>query len=242
MTEFLYMKDSYLKEFEATVTEVRNGAVILDRTAFFPAGGGVPCDTGWLTKNGTRFDVTEVAKRDDQIIHTVQNSDIKPGDTVSGNINWERRYVLMRNHTAAHLLASIFYNELNVLITGNQLDVDQSRMDFSMENFDRSLIEKVFQKANEEIHKNHVVKSYFMKREDALKIPGIIKLAAAGPQGNDLTHFPNTPELRIVEIEGIDIQLDGGCHVNSLKEIGKIEFMKAENKGKNNRRIYYTIG
>jgi Ser-tRNA(Ala) deacylase AlaX len=139
----------------------------------------------------------------------------------------------MRHHTSAHLLAAIFYNELSVLITGNQLGTEQSRMDFSMENFDKSLMEEVFRKANEAIHEDRHVKIYFLKREDAMKIPGIVKLAGALP--------PSIDELRIVEIVGIDIQADGGCHVASLKEIGEIVFLKAENKGKSNRRVYYNV-
>ncbi len=234
MTEALYMSDCYLKEFYTAVAEVAGNAIVLDKTAFYPAGGGVPCDTGWVAKGEEKFEVSSVTKEAGRILHHLSdNHSIAIGDKVSGLIDWNRRYMLMRQHTSAHLLAAIMYNQLGVLITGNQLGTDQSRMDFSLENFDRALIESVFQKANEEIQNDKQVRIYFLNRNDAMKIPGVVKLASALP--------PNVEELRIVEIEDIDVQADGGCHVKSLKEIGRIEFLKAENKGKNNRRVYYTV-
>ena len=139
----------------------------------------------------------------------------------------------MRMHTSAHLLSSIFLKETGALITGNQIEPEKSRIDFSLENFDRDKMLEHCNKANEAIATNPRVKTYFMKREEALKIPAIIKLAEAAP--------PNVPELRIVEIEGIDTQADGGPHVRSLGEIGRVEPLKFENKGKSNRRLYFTI-
>jgi Ser-tRNA(Ala) deacylase AlaX len=228
----LYMEDSYLKEFTATIKETADGAVVLDNTAFFPAGGGVPCDMGTIEKDGQTFIVNNVTKDTGRILHHISGT-LAAGDSVRCAIDWPRRYTLMRQHTAAHLLAAIMYNDLGLLITGNQLDVDKSRMDFSMENFDKAVIEGVVEKANAAIKRNPAVKTYFLRREDAIKIPGIVKLAGALP--------PSVDELRIVEIEGMDIQADGGCHVHSLSEIGVIEFLKADNKGKSNRRIYYTV-
>lgn len=139
----------------------------------------------------------------------------------------------MRMHTSAHLLSAIFYNKLGAKITGNQIDFDKSRIDFSLESFDRALIESLIEEANRIIEKDAQIKIYFLKREEALKIPGLVKLAEAQP--------PDVETLRIVEIEGIDIQADGGCHVSRLKEIGKIVLLKLENKGKANRRIYYRV-
>jgi Ser-tRNA(Ala) deacylase AlaX len=239
----LYMDDSYLKEFSARVIEVIGNAVVLDNTAFFPQGGGVPCDLGVIEKDGKQFNIVSVTKNDGKILHNLAEHSLSVGDMVKGIVDWERRYILMRNHTSAHLLAAIMFNEAGILITGNQLDIDKSRMDFSMENFDKSFIEKVVEKANIAIQTDPIVKTYYLKREEAVKIPGVIKLAAAMPPGmtQGATHFPNSEDLRIVEIEGIDIQADGGCHVHSLKEIGRIEFLKADNKGKSNRRIYYTL-
>jgi misacylated tRNA(Ala) deacylase len=237
----LYMEDSYLKEFTATVIEANGTTVVLSDTAFFPAGGGVPCDLGTIEKDGQRFAITNVTKDSGRILHHISGG-LAVGDAVRGTIDWPRRHMLMRQHTAAHLLAAIMYNDLGLLITGNQLDLDKSRMDFSMENFDKAVIEGVVEKANAAIQRDPVVKIYFLAREDAMKIPGVVKLAAATPPGSTgLLHFPSVDELRIVEIDGIDIQADGGCHVRSLSEIGSIEFLKAENKGKANRRVYYTV-
>jgi misacylated tRNA(Ala) deacylase len=158
---------------------------------------------------------------------------LRVGDKVTGKVDWERRQRLMKMHTAGHLLSSLFYSRANCRITGNQIDVDRSRMDFNLESFDRSQIEGYVAEANELIRKDALVKTYFLEREEALKLPDMVKLAEAAP--------PAEPHLRIVEIEGIDRQADGGLHVSRLKEIGQIQLLKLENKGKTNRRLYYDL-
>jgi misacylated tRNA(Ala) deacylase len=139
----------------------------------------------------------------------------------------------MKMHTAGHLLSSLFYSRANCRITGNQIDVDRSRMDFNLESFDRAQIEGYVAEANELVRNDAPVKTYFLKREEALKLPDMVKLAEVAP--------PAEAQLRIVEIEGIDRQADGGLHVSQLKEIGQIQLLKLENKGKTNRRLYYDI-
>ena len=234
MEKALYMNDSYLKEFEAAVESVKDDKyIVLDRTTFYPVGGGQPHDTGLMICNGEEYPVVYVGKFSGQISHEVAKPGLKPGDNVIGKINWDRRYKFMRMHTAAHLLISIFNKEANVLITGNQIDEEKTRIDFNMENFDREKIMKYIETANEIIKQDLPVKVYYLPREDAMKIPGVVKLAGALP--------PDVQTLRIVEIPGIDLQADGGTHVKSLAEIGTIEFVKAENKGKDNRRVYYTV-
>lgn len=234
MNNALYMDNCYLKEFEATVESVKDDKyVVLDKTAFCPLGGGVAYDTGALLRDDEEFQVVYVGKFDNRISHEVSKPGLKEGDKVIGVIDWERRYKLMKFHTAAHLLASIFHNNGNALITGNQIEPDCARMDFSLENFDRAIIDEYAKIANELIQKNAPVKIHYMEREEALKIPDMVKLANKMP--------PDVEILRIVEIEGIDTQADGGCHVNSLKEIGKIEILKVENKGKSNRRVYFDV-
>ena len=234
MEKALYMDDSYLKEFEAVVESVKDDKfAVLDKTAFYPTGGGQPHDTGIIICNGEEYAVVYVGKFSGQISHEVAKLGLKAGDKVVGKINWDRRYRFMRMHTAAHLLISIFNREANVLITGNQIDEDKTRIDFNMENFDREKILKYIEDANNIIKQDLPVKVSYMKREEAMKIPGIVKLAAALP--------PNVETLRIVEIPGVDLQADGGTHVKNLSEIGTIEFVKAENKGKDNRRVYYTV-
>lgn len=232
MTEALYLKDSYLKEFDSRVLKVEGKTVELDRTAFYPSSGGVAHDKGLIIKENKVLKVLEVIKRGDSIIHVVDDEGLSEGELVHCIIDWDRRYKLMRMHTAAHLLSALFY-KIGALITGNQIDTDKSRIDFSLDKFDRSLIEAKINEANQLIAKGAEVKIYFMKKDEALKIPGLVKLAEAQP--------PNLEILRIVEIEGIDIQADGGPHVKNIKEIGKIVLLKLENKGKSNRRIYYTV-
>ena len=233
MTKKLYWEDSYLKEFEGDVVSVTSNLIELDQTSFYPIGGGEPYDTGKLLANGQEFQVIEVTKEGDKIFHKTDREGLKVGDMIKGIIDWERRYCLMRMHTAAHLLSALIHNETGALITGGDLDLDKSRIDFNLDTFDREKLVQVVNKANELVKQDAEVKSYIMKREDALKIPDIIKLAEAAP--------PDVDELRIVEIVVIDKQADGGNHVKSLKEIGEIEIVKLENKGKNNRRLYYNL-
>jgi misacylated tRNA(Ala) deacylase len=234
----LYMDDSYLKEFEAKVVSVKEGGenkffVVLDRTAFYPDSGGQPYDTGKMVKDSVEYPVVYVGKFSGKISHEVSKEGLKEGDVIKGFIDWDRRYALMRMHTAAHVICEIFHSDSGALITGNQLGIEKSRIDFSLEDFDREKVSEYFRKANEIVEKDLKVKMYFLPREEAMKIENVTKLANALP--------PNIKELRIVEIEGFDMQADGGTHVKSTKEIGKIEFLKAENKGKNNRRVYFKL-
>ena len=234
MESALYMNDSYLKEFEAVVESVKDDKfVVLDKTAFYPTGGGQPHDTGIMICNGEEYPVVYTGKFSGMISHEVSKPGLKVGDKIIGRIDWSRRYKFMRMHTAAHLLISIFNKESNVLITGNQIDEEKTRIDFNMENFDREKIIQYIGTANEIIKQDIPIKTYYLKKEEAMKIPGVVKLAGALP--------PDAHTLRIVEIHGVDLQADGGTHVKSLSEIGTIEFIKAENKGKDNRRVYYTV-
>jgi len=231
MTKKLFWEDMYSKEFTAKVASVEGNQVVLDQTAFNPHGGGLVGDTGSL--NGVTV-VDTVKGNDDSIVHMLESPpSFTVGAEVQGKLDWDRRYRIMRMHTSAHLLSSIFHKQTGALITGNQIQPDKSRLDFSLEDFDRERMLTYCSQANEAITKNPPVKTYFMKREEALKIPGITKLATAAP--------PDVQELRIVEIEGYDIQADGGVHVKNLGEIIRIDPLKFENKGKSNRRMYFTI-
>jgi Ser-tRNA(Ala) deacylase AlaX len=221
----------YTKEFAGKVVSSDGSRVVLDQTAFNPRGGGLVGDVGLL--GGVR--VTDTVKGDaDSIVHVLESpSGFAVGTEVQGSLDWDRRYRIMRMHTSAHLLSAIFHKQTGALITGNQIEPDKSRIDFSLEDFDRERMLTYCAQANEAIAKSAPVKTYFMKRDEALKIPGITKLATAAP--------PDIQELRIVEIEGYDIQADGGVHIKNLDEIKKIDPMKFENKGKSNRRMYFTI-
>ena len=231
LTKKLFWEDMYSKEFTAKVVSVEGKEVVLDQTAFNPHGGGLVGDTGSL--NGVKV-LDTVKGNDDSIVHVLESPpSFAVGAEVQGKLDWDRRYRIMRMHTSAHLLSTIFHKQTGALITGNQIQSDKSRLDFSLEDFDRERMLTYCSQANEAISKNPPVKTYFMKREEALKIPGITKLATAAP--------PDVQELRIVEIEGYDIQADGGVHVKSLGEIVRIDALKFENKGKSNRRMYFTV-
>ena len=234
MQSALYMDNMYLKEFEATVESVKDDKyIVLDKTAFYPVSGGVAFDTGVLIKDGEEFPVVYVGKFDGIISHEVSKTGLKEGDKVKGKIDWDRRYKLMRLHTTAHILAAIMHNKAGALITGNQIEINKARMDFSLEEFDRNKIDEYVALANTLVRKGAAVKVGYMKKEEALKIPDMVKLANKMP--------PDVETLRTVEIIGIDKQADGGCHVNDIKEIGKIELVKVENKGKSNRRLYFMV-
>lgn len=229
----LYLDDMNLQTFEASVLRTDGRYITLDHTAFYPHSGGVAHDTGVLVRehDGERFTVSFVAKKND-ISHEVDREGLEAGDRVRAQIDWERRYRLMRAHTSAHLLAALFH-ERGAKITGNQIDIDKNRMDFNIPEFDREMIDEVIAQANNHIAKGAAVSVSYLPREEALKTPHLVKLANVLP--------PDIDTLRIVTIEGIDEQADGGCHVADIREIGPISFVKADNKGKGNRRVYWTI-
>jgi len=234
MEDALYLDDSYLKEFEATVLSVKDGKyVVLDKTVFYPSSGGQPHDTGKLIRDGEEFNVVFVGKFSGKISHEIDKEGLKEGDKVKGVIDWDRRYKHMRSHTSAHIVSTVIHKETGALITGNQLAEDRVRVDFNLDNFDREAFQRYMAMANEVISRNLDVKHYTLDREEAMKIPDIFKLAKTFPE--------EIKRIRIVEIGDFDKQADGGTHVKNTKEIGKLELIKLENKGANNRRMYYRL-
>jgi Ser-tRNA(Ala) deacylase AlaX len=239
MEDLLFLVDSYQKIFTAKVLKVIDNKIYLDKTCFYPQGGGQPCDFGVFKKvndeseDCEEFKVTNVKKDEFGVAHFVDKIGLREGDEIRGELDWDRRFKIMRMHSAAHCLSAIFNKKFGAKITGNNLDVDKSRIDFDLENFDRNLINKSVDELNELIAEGGEVKISSMNRDIALKDPDICKLAKVLP--------PKIVELRIVEISGIDRQADGGTHVNNAKEIGKIKILGLENKGKNNRRLYFDV-
>jgi misacylated tRNA(Ala) deacylase len=234
ITNPLFLKDSYLKECDSVVVSVKDGKyVVLDQTIFYPKGGGQPYDTGKIIEGDDVYNVVYVGKFSGEISHEVDRNGLSKGDKVHCVLNWERRFKLMRSHTAAHVFASLLCSGTGALVTGNQIEEEKIRFDFSLEKFNRKILEKYLEMANELFKKNNSVKWYELPREEALKIPDVIKMAEALP--------PDIPVLRIVEIVNVDKQVDGGTHVKNLREIGKIKLVKAQNKGKNNRRVYFKL-
>ena len=234
MTKALFLEDSYLRECDATVVSVKDGKyIVLDQTIFYPRGGGQPWDTGKIIRGDETYDVVYVGKFSGEISHEVDRAGLRQGDYVHCVLNWNRRYKLMRSHTAAHVFATLLCNGTGALITGNQLEEDKVRFDFSLEEYDREILSTYIDKTNELLGEDIPVKWYELPKEEALKIPGVIKMAEALP--------PDIPRLRIVEIVGVDKQADGGTHVRNLREVGQIRILKTQNKGKNNRRVYFTL-
>lgn len=236
MTSAIYLTDSYLKSWISEVESVKDGKfIVLKETAFYPSSGGQPFDTGTIIResDGEEFKVVFVGKFDSVISHQVDKEGLKEGDKVKCEIDWERRYQFMKSHTATHVLSEVIFKDLNALVTGGQLDLEKCRMDFDIENYDLEKIKLCVEKANEVISRNLPIKVEFMSREEASKIPQFTKLAKG--------LSPELKEVRIVNIGDFDIQADGGTHVKNTSEIKGIEFIKCDNRGKNNRRIYYKI-
>jgi misacylated tRNA(Ala) deacylase len=235
MTEELYLEDHYLKEFDATVVEVGDDYIVLDRTAFFPRASGLEGDTGTITtEDGKEYHVIGGKMADGKVVHFLDTTEgLKPGMKVHGVIDWENRYRQMRLHTASHIVASLFYQKYGAEITGGHITAEKARDMLNVDQLTPEMIDEVFSEANEIVKKAIPVKVYWLSREEALKIPGIVKLAARMP--------PNIERWRIVEIPGVDIQADGGPHVANTKEVGEIVFLKKENKGKGKKTIHFTV-
>lgn len=230
--KMIYLEDSYQRGFDATVQFVSGDRINLDQTAFYPQSGGQPSDLGRLYRGGDVFDIIHVEPSDGQVVHNLNKEGLRPGDQVHGEINWERRYKFMRSHTACHILSAVILRETYAKITGNQIDLEHSRVDFSLESFDKAKMNEYVQMANQIIKENRSIKTRILPKADAMAIPNLMRLAM---------EVPDRDEIRIVEIENIDIQACGGTHVKNTGEIKEIKMIKSENKGKSNRRIYFSL-
>ncbi|MEM1508657.1 MAG: alanyl-tRNA editing protein AlaXM [Thermofilaceae archaeon] len=237
MARLLYQYDSYIREFKAIVVKVKDNKVFLDQTAFHPGpSGGLDTDKGFLTSlSGEKFDVLQVFEEEGDFAHVVSEGKLRIGEEVKGVIDWERRYRMMKLHTASHVLLAILYKKYNALVTGGHITPDEARDDFDISDVKdwKEAIITAVDEANNLLRKSLEVKIYWLPREEALRIPGIVKLAERLP--------PNTPEVRIVEIPGVDLQADGGPHVRNTGEVGQIIVRKMESKGARRKRVYYTV-
>lgn len=233
MTELLAHADAYLQEFDAAVVAVdaEQNAVALDKTAFYPGGGGQPCDFGWL--NDTP--VTKVKRQGQHIWHWLDGSLPAEGDAVHGKIDWERRHKLMRTHTAFHILCGVVWRDYGAQVTGGNMDVLKGRMDFEFETLKKELVGEIEKKLNVEIAAARPIHVKVLPREEAFQIPDLIRTKI-----NLLP--PGITQVRTVEIEGLDLQADGGTHVANTREVGKITVAGYKSKGKINKRIMLEIG
>ncbi len=236
MTEMLYMKDidsNYIREFDAKVLERGFDYVALDRTAFYPLGGGQPSDVGWLTWPGGKAEVREVTKKEGVKHHLVQNPDIVP-EVVHGQLNWDRRYAHMRMHTAQHIVSGIVYDLYKARTVGNQLYHDRSRIDFAPVKFTDEMIAEVERSCNEVLATGAGVEICTESRDAIGK--------DVDAQRANLDLLPKSVrELRVVRVEKYDICPCAGTHVRSLSEIGRVKIVKKENKGKDRERITYEL-
>jgi misacylated tRNA(Ala) deacylase len=238
MTQLLYQTDSYLREFDAFVSafDQENHAIILDRSAFYPGGGGQPYDLGILTVENIVFPVRRVKKSGEQVAHFIDSDLSLPaiGARVHGEIDWERRYQLMRTHSAMHVLCGVIFRNYGASVTGGDMDPLKGRMDFEFETMQKELVEKIQEAVNIEVAAAHPVKVSILPREEAFKIPDLIRTKInLLPEG--------IAQVRVVEIVGLDLQADGGTHVHNTAEIGHIRVVDYKSKGKINKRIYVEI-
>jgi misacylated tRNA(Ala) deacylase len=234
MTELLYATDAYSKEFDAVVEDVRDGGVVLDRTAFYATGGGQPNDTGVLRWDGGECRVVDVKKQGGEVLHKVDGEPPPVGTTVHGAIDWERRYALMRHHTALHVLCGVIYKLYGALVTGGQMYLDRARMDFALEDLSPERLARIEQEANRLMAEGHPIVVKTLPREEAFQIPDLIRT-------NINLLPPGIQEVRVIDIVGIDQQADGGTHVHDTREVGQIRITKTENKGRINKRLEIAL-
>ena len=238
MTELLYQTDSYLQEFEANVLSVLSDerAIVLDRTAFYPGGGGQPCDFGSLTIGGVIYPVQKVKKQSDDVLHFLGGNDSLPsaGSASRGTLDWARRHKLMRTHTAMHVLCGTVFRDYGALVTGGEMESLKGRMDFEFATMHGELVREIETAVNKEVAQARDIRIRILPREEAFQIPDLIRTKInLLPEG--------IAQVRTVEIVGLDLQADGGTHVRNTNEVGKIRIADYKSKGAINKRIYIEI-
>ncbi len=236
MTEALFQTDSYLKEFTATVIASESIAktVVLNRTVFYASGGGQPHDTGCLEANDRVWSVLNVKRRGDQIVHSLDREPPVVGSQITGTLDWQRRYQLMRTHTALHILCGVVWRDYGALVTGGNMEPLSGRMDFEFETLQQHLIQAIETKINNEVQSKREIRVKILPRAEAFQIPDLIRtkinLLPAG-----------ITQVRTIEIVGLDLQADGGTHVANTREVGKVRIVNYHSKGKSNKRIYLEL-
>jgi misacylated tRNA(Ala) deacylase len=229
-TELLYLRDAYRTQFDATVVAVRDDQVALDRTAFYPTGGGQPHDTGML--GGGR--VVDVRKEGDLVWHQLDGLMPRDGEQVHAEIDWDRRHALMRTHTALHVLCGVIWNEWGKAVTGGNMEPLEARMDFEFDPLPEGFGPRIEALVNREVDAGRPIEVTFLPREQALRDEDLIR--------TKVNLIPESvQEIRVVDITGLDKQADGGTHVRSTDEVGRVQVVKTESKGKGNKRIRIKV-
>ena len=234
MTEALYHTDAYLKEFDATVTAVDGSRVALDRTAFYPGGGGQPNDVGTLRVGDQTWNVIKVSKQGADIWHEPDRDAPAIGTVVHGLLDWDRRYRLMRTHTAMHILCGVIFRDYGASVTGGNMEPLRGRMDFEFETMRQEFVKQIEEKINVEVAQARPIHVKILPRDEAFQIPDLIRTKIS-------LLPPGIPEVRTVEIEGLDLQADGGTHVVNTSEVGRIRVTDYKSKGKINKRIEVVV-
>ena len=231
MTELLYLRDAYLTRFSARVAGLRDDAIALDRTAFYPTGGGQACDTGVLAG----LTVTDVRKEGADVWHTVVGGPLPAeGAEVQGEVDWDRRHQLMRTHTALHVLCGVIWNEWQVPVTGGNMEPLSARMDFEFDPLPEGFGPRIEELVNAALAADHPIEVSFLPRDTAVQDEDLIR--------TKVSLIPiSVSEIRVVDIVGLDKQADGGTHVRSTAEVGRLRVTKLENKGKGNKRVRVEI-
>ncbi len=234
MTELLYTTDAYVRDFSAVATAIVEGGVVLDRTAFYPGGGGQPCDFGALSDGTTIWQVRQVKRVDGQLVHFIDGSPPDVATAVTGQLDWERRYQLMRTHTAMHILCGVVFRDYGAQVTGGNMEPLQGRMDFEFETMRQELVSAIEQAINAEVAAARPVRVAVLPRAQAFAIPDLIRTKInLLPEG--------ITEVRTVELDGLDLQADGGTHVHNTSEVGQLRVSDYKSKGKINKRIYVEL-
>jgi misacylated tRNA(Ala) deacylase len=237
MTELLYQTDSYLKSFEAVVTAVdpENMAVSLDCSAFYPGGGGQPCDYGIMSVGEEKYSIGKVKKQADDVFHYLGGDGLPAiGTKVHATIDWDRRYKLMRTHTALHVLCGVVFRDYGAQVTGGDMEPLAGRMDFEFEKMHGELVREIEAAVNREIAAARDIRVKILPREEAFQIPDLIRTKInLLPEG--------ITKVRTVEIVGLDLQADGGTHVHNTSEVGSIRVVDYKSKGAINKRIYIAV-
>jgi len=233
-SEQLFQRDSYLKEHKAKVLAVEDGAVVLDRSVFYPGGGGQPADEGKMLWLGYVGRIRKIKRSGHKILHWLSGPLPKPGHFVKCKLDWDRRYKLMRTHTALHILCGVIWRDFGAQVTGANMEPLKARMDFELESFNEETVRRVERAVNHEVAAARAIKVDVLPRDEAFRIPDLIRTKI-----NLLP--PNIQEVRIVEIVGLDLQADGGTHVANTSEVGTIKIVAWENKGRINKRLRIAL-
>ena len=235
-TEELAPQNSYLWQAEGRVTEVTPEGIFLDRTVFYARGGGQPGDVGVIVWDGGAVEVIDTVRREGRPFHVVAEGSLlpDPGTPVLGTIDWGRRYLTMRTHTALHALSGVVYRDFGAKVTGGNMSPGEARMDFELDAISVEFGKQVERKLNEELVKGYPTEIIIMAREEALKDPDLIRTKV-----NLIPEW--VTEIRVVDIVGLDRQADGGTHVASTLEVGRVEVVKTESKGKANKRMRIRV-